>query len=120
LLSDIENILNSAASRAAFPRHAADVTPEFRISLEDYIRRIRMQLRIALDTAGVPTEMPAISASRAIQTTLLYVEVAAEELAPRYMRGYGPLSDPAAARLESIANDLGNLVRQAQAVPEHN
>jgi ABC-type transporter Mla subunit MlaD len=120
LLSDIENILNASASLAAFPRYAADVAPEFRRSLENYIRRIRAQLQAALDTAGVTNQMPSISASRAIQTTLLYVEVAAEELAPRYMRGYGPLPGEAAEKLESIAENLATLVRQTQGVLEHN
>jgi hypothetical protein len=120
LLSNIENILDAPAWPAAFPRYAADLAPEPRRSLVDYIRRIRAQLQAALDTAGISDQMPPISASHAIQTTLLYVEVAAEELAPRYMRGYGPLPDQAAEKLEGIAEDLAALVRQTQSVLGHN
>jgi hypothetical protein len=35
LVSNIENILNSPALPAAFPRYAPDVAPELRRSLED-------------------------------------------------------------------------------------
>jgi hypothetical protein len=120
LLSNIENILNAPALPMAFPRYAPDVAPEVRLSLEDHIRRIRTQLRAALASAGISDGMSPISASHAIQTTLLYMEVAAEELAPRYMRGYGPLSDEAATKVGGIANELAQLVKQARGVLEHN
>jgi hypothetical protein len=48
------------------------------------------------------------------------MEVAAEELAPRYMRGYGPLSDEAAAKVVGIAADLSVLVRRTRNLLENN
>jgi hypothetical protein len=114
LLSDIENILHASESRSSFRRYAADIPPELKRSMEGYIKDIRAQLIAALLTAGLETQAEPISAGRAIQTTLLYIEVAAEELAPRYMRGYGPVGLQAAEMLEEISGNLSKLVRQIQ------
>lgn len=110
LLADIEAILNSSASKAAFPRYVLDVTPAQRRTVEDYIARIRGQLLRVLDGQEIHREAPTIPASRAVHVNLGAVDIALFELKPRYMRGYGPVPEPLAREVEGIVGELQGLV----------
>jgi hypothetical protein len=112
LLGDIERILDTVESKAAFPRYSCDITLDQRQTIDDYIARIRKQLARALKGHGISTEKPSIPASRAIHVTLGAIDIAAEELKPRYMLGYGAVPEGAAAELNGIAGELQSLVNQ--------
>ena len=109
LLSEIENILNSPHSKAAFPKYFIDTPPAERRVLEGHIARIRQQLvRLAHDHGLV--HEPNIPAPRAIHSILSVIRISAEELDPRHLRGYGPVPEPAAARLKPLVRELQELV----------
>jgi len=110
LLSDVEGILNAAASKAAFPRYAPDISPAQRRTIEDYIARIRAQLARVLAGQGIPQEAPQIPSTRAVRAALGSIEIAVEELKPKYMRGYGPLPAAIATELNGIVGELEGLV----------
>lgn len=111
LLGEIEGILNSAASKAAFPRYAPDVAPCQRRTIEDYIARVRAQLLRVLDGQGIPVAEPSVPASRAIHVNLGAVDIAVEELKPKYMQGYGDVPKAIATDLNGIVGELATLVR---------
>jgi GTP-binding protein EngB required for normal cell division len=110
LLGEVEVILSTSASKAAFPRYSADVAPAQRRTIEDYIVRLRAQLVRVLDGQGIPWEKPFIPASRAIHVALGAIDIAVEELKPNYMRGYGDLPEAAAVELNGIVGELRGLV----------
>lgn len=110
VISETEEILNSAASKAAFPRYIQDVTPAQRRTLEDYFERIRAQLARVLDGQGIPRPDALCPTSRAVSTSLTVIDIAAEELRPRYMRGYGEVPPELATELEGISGELRGLV----------
>jgi len=110
LLSDIESILNATASKAAFPRYSSDISPAQRRTIEDYIGRVRAQLVRVLEGQGIPKEKPQIPASRSVHVILGAVDIAIEELKPKYMRGYGEVPEPVATELNGIAGELSGLV----------
>ncbi|HTV60671.1 MAG TPA: dynamin family protein [Verrucomicrobiae bacterium] len=112
LLAEIEGILNSSASRAAFPRYSADILPAQRRTIADYIARVRGQLVRILDGQGIPREDPSIPASRAIHVMLLSIEIAVEELNPKEMSGYGAIPEAVATELNGIIGELSGLVRR--------
>lgn len=112
LLAEIENALNVSASKLAFPQYVLDVTPAQRQIVEDYISRIRAQLVRALDGQGIERPPADIPVSRSLHSHLAFIDIAAEELKPRYMRGYGEVPPAAGAELNSIASELQGLVRQ--------
>jgi hypothetical protein len=64
-----------------------------------------MMVRI-LESQGIPVPKPQISSLWSFQTTLLSAKIAVEELAPKYMRGYGELSDDAAHELDVLMTQL--------------
>jgi GTP-binding protein EngB required for normal cell division len=110
LLADIETIVNSAHSRAAFPRYVPDLAPAVGGLLTDSIVAAREQLRRVLAGQGIPAAAADIPASRAVRTTLAFMDIAAEELGPSFMRGYGPLSPESETELRGIVAELKSLV----------
>lgn len=110
MIGEIEQVLNSSASKAAFPKFIKDVTPAQRRTIEDYLARIRAQLTRVLDGQGIPRPEPTIPVSRAVFTALLTIDIAVEELRPSYMRGYGEVSPELVTELEGICGELRGLV----------
>jgi hypothetical protein len=112
LLCEIEDVLNAASSRAAFPKYSPDVAPAESRQIEEHIARIRSQLVRVLDAQGITRQVAYISASHAIHAALGSIGIALEELKPPHMRGYGELPQAAADELDGIVDDLRELVAQ--------
>lgn len=112
LLADMESALNGSTSRLAFPQYVHDVSPGQRRVIEDYIGRIRAQLVRVLDGQGIDRPPADIPVSRSLHSYITFVTIAAEELKPEYMRGYGEMPAAAAVELSGIASELQGLVRQ--------
>jgi hypothetical protein len=112
LLADMESMLNVSSSKLAFPQYVADLAPEHRNTIEEYIGRIRAQLLRVLDGQGIERPRADIPVSRSLHSTLTFVDIAVEELKPEHMRGYGEVPPAAAVALNGIAGELHGLVRQ--------
>jgi GTP-binding protein EngB required for normal cell division len=112
LLADMESSLNVSTSKLAFPQYAPDLSPAQRRVIEDYIGRIRAQLIRVLDGQGMERPPADIPISRALHVNLTFVDIAAEELKPEYMSGYGQIPPAAAIELNGIAGELQGLVKQ--------
>ncbi len=98
-LADMENALSVASSKNGFPEYLSDVTPAQRRVIEDYIARIRGPLARVLDGQGIERPEPSIPVSRSLHTARTFIAIAAEELQPKYMRGYGKVPPVAAVEL---------------------
>jgi GTP-binding protein EngB required for normal cell division len=112
LLGEIEGVLNTTTSKAAFPRYSTDITPAQRRTIEDYIARVRAQLVRVLEGQGIVPEKPSIPASRAVHVMLGAIDIAAEELKPKYMRGYGAVPESVATELNGIVGELSGLMNR--------
>ena len=112
LLGDIEETLNAAASKSVFPNYVGDITPLQRKTIEDYIARLRGQLLQVSAGQALAPEKPRISASHSIHVGLTFVEIAIAELAPRYMRGYGPVSEQGATDLYGVVAELQSAAKE--------
>jgi GTP-binding protein EngB required for normal cell division len=112
LLADMESTLHSSESKLAFPHYVSDLSPQQRRVIEDYIRRIREQLIRVLDGQNIERPSADIPESRSLHASLTFIDIAAEELKPEYMRGYGEIPPAAAVELNGIAGELKGLVRQ--------
>jgi GTP-binding protein EngB required for normal cell division len=110
LLLDVESILHVSASRAAFPKYIPNIPPAQRRTIEDYIARIRTRLVQTLEGQHIQREPASIPATRAIHANLTFVDIAVEELRPRYMRGYGELPAGVETDLNGIVGELEALV----------
>ena len=114
LLCDIENALHSAASRSPFPRYAIDVTPEQALEIEGHISRLRAQLLRTLEWQRIKPEPPEIEVTRLITTDLAFVDIAIEELKPKYLRGCGAVPADAVDELDAKINELGAIVKSME------
>lgn len=112
LLGEIEAVLNTTTSKAAFPRYINDISPAQRRTIEDYIARVRAQLVRVLEGQAIERGKPFIPASRAITVDLGAIDIAAEELKPKYMRGYGEVPESVATELNGIVGELSSLVHR--------
>src|SRR5208337_2914038 len=112
LLADMESILSISSSKLAFPQYTSDLTSAQRRVIEDYISRIRAQLIRVLDGQHIERPPADIPVARSLHSTLTFMDIAAEELKPEYMRGYGEVPPQAAAELNRLAGELQGLVRQ--------
>ncbi len=111
LLNDIEHALHTPESESPFPSYIVDVSPAQSRAIEDHIRRLRAQLLKTLDWQHMKPEQPEIPLSRSVITDLGFVEIAIEELKPRYMRGCGPVPEDAVSGLNRAVDELRALVR---------
>lgn len=112
LLAEMEGALHVSGSKLAFPQFVPDLSPAQSRVIQDYIGRIRAQLARVLDGQGIERPPADIPVSRSLHSHLTFVDIAAEELKPEYMRGYGEIPSAAAVELNGIAGELQGLVRQ--------
>lgn len=112
LLSDAEEILNAAASKSPFPRWRDDTSRAQRKVAQDYISRIRSQLVCVLESQDIVNPGPTVGSIHAIRTTLNFIDIAVEELKPKYMRGYGEVPEAVIPELNGIVNELAEVVRK--------
>ena len=110
LLGEIEGVLNESSSRTAFPAYVMDITPAQQKTIEDYITRIRARLVQVMEGQEISGRKPGIPVSRAVRGRLYTIDVAAEELKPQYMMGFGNIPGTTATELNGIAGELQALV----------
>jgi hypothetical protein len=110
LLSESEAALDASSANRALPEYFSDVTPECGAVIREHIATVRSGLLRLIQDLGVEKPEAAIPVSRLLHTNLTFIEISAEELRPRYMRGYGELSSEAAAVLEKLSLELKELI----------
>lgn len=94
---------------AVFSPVVPDATPVQRKVIADQAARLRRSIRNALAALDISIPPPGVSAIWSLRTHLISVEIALEELAPKYLRGYGPLD-------EATADGVNALLAQVRTV----
>jgi len=112
LLAEMESALNVSGSKVAFPQYVPDLSLAQRRVVEDYISRIRAHLSQMLDDHGIARPAAEIPVSRMLDSHLTFMDIAAEELKPRHMRGYGEIPPASASELNRVAGELQQLLSQ--------
>lgn len=112
LLGEIKTILDCGSSTAAFPQYIPDISPVRKQCIEDYISQIRSRLIQILRSSNIPIDQPDVTVSKATSTRLLSILISVDDLRPKAMKGYGPLSSQAEAELNGIVGEIQALVKQ--------
>jgi GTP-binding protein EngB required for normal cell division len=115
LLSDIEAVLAASASKAAFPKYKQDLSPRQIKVIQDYIARLRTQMLRAAEGFDLDRSEPAFGSLHSIRTILTFIDIAFEELRPKYMRGYGAVPESAAPELNGLADELQGIASRLDA-----
>lgn len=115
LLADIESTISASSSKSPFPKYLPDISLAQARVTQDYIRRIRAQMLRVLEGQRVQIPRPRIGSVHSIRTALDFIDIAVEELRPRYMRGYGEVPEALIPELDGIAAELGGLAQKLNA-----
>jgi GTP-binding protein EngB required for normal cell division len=110
LLADALQALSSAEAPSPFQRYVPDSLPIQRKVMADYIASLRGTMVRILERHGMAVPKAHISSIWAFQTKLSSARTAVEELAPKYMRGYGDLPDEAAHDLEVLRTQIMEVI----------
>jgi small GTP-binding protein len=114
LLSEALRKLSAGGEDSPFSSLVHDATPVQQKVAADYVRRVRAAMRAVLEKWGIDPSPLRVSAVWAARTTLYSAEIAVEELAPHYLRGYGELSDEAAKEVNAVVSELLDLLGQLE------
>lgn len=112
LLTSIERII-AGTSSSPFPRYVQDLTAEERREMRRRIAGLRSQIVAFLKQNSILVPEPAISARHSIITSLGYIDIAVEELKPRYLGGYGLVPPALAPELTTSVEELQRMVKSA-------
>jgi GTP-binding protein EngB required for normal cell division len=112
LLGDLERAFVEARSNSPFARYVNDLAPAEQRLVLDYIGRIRTQLVRMLAGQGLSPTPSRVGVRHGILTHLAYVDVAVEELKPRFMAGYGAVAGEASDALNGIVEELHGTIGQ--------
>lgn len=110
LLSNIESAIADRTA-SAFPKYIQDMNEKERREAREQAANLRAQLLEFLQRWGIAAPAPAISARHSVLTSLSYIDIAVEELKPRYMAGYGPVPAALVPELASSVEDLQQAVK---------
>jgi hypothetical protein len=119
LLCDIEHALHSATSQSPFPRYVVDITPEQAGVIEDHISRLRSQLLKTLAWQHMKPAAAEIPVTRSVLTDLAFVDIAIEELKPKYLRGSGAVPEDAVNELNGVIHELRSVLKDMEEYVRH-
>ena len=113
LLSDIERIMaTSMDPQSPFENYVADIRPAQQKIIAAEIAHIRAVMCRILESKGINIKHPGISAVNAVRTAIHFADIAMEEKRPKYMRGYGELTEEAVRELNEVASQMQKLLKQ--------
>ncbi len=115
LLAEVEGILQSSESGAVFPQYVDDLTYAESRTIEGYARQLRQKLVDVVRWQGLSLPVPDIPARRAVSVRVAFIEIAIEEMKPKYLRGSGVVSSVAEEFLYGISGELQEIASRMNA-----
>ncbi len=112
MLSEAVDQLAPAETGRVFRTVATEATSAQRKILGDYLAQLRFALRRFMLAQQLRDERRATGALWSLQTAVVFAEIAAEELRPKYWRGYGEVDPESAAAAERFAAELTTLLHR--------
>lgn len=115
LLREAAAALSDADKDSPFSRIVLDAAPVQHRVIADYTRRVRALMLQALRRLDIPVETPAIPATKSVTTNLIAAHIDLEELDPKRLQGYGPLSPEDAVALTETNAEIQTVLEQMRA-----
>jgi hypothetical protein len=116
ILSDVDRCAEGKGSSSPLSDRYTELDPETKEAIQGYTTRLRETMCRILEEKGIPIDVPSFETIHRINTFLIFMDISAEEIRPKYMRGYGELTREAADELDAVATELQGLLKQMQAV----
>ncbi len=105
-LQECELLLRHGVGDSPFRQHLMDLTEEEKQQTLAGIAEIRRRMCELLESFDIPLEPPNIKARRILSTQFHFACVNFEELAAKYLRGYGPMSEESKGKLNRASAEL--------------
>jgi GTP-binding protein EngB required for normal cell division len=113
-LSEAVERLTPSESGRVFRAVSPDASAPQRKTLTDYLAQLRFVLRRFMLAQQLRDELRPVGGLRSFQTALVFARIAAEELRPKYWRGYGDVDPDAAAAAERFAAEVVTLLHRME------
>ena len=110
LLNDALQSLSSVEVPSPFQQYMPDSLPMQREVLAEHVMRLRALMVLTLEKHGVTLPKPQVSSLWSFKIKLMSAASAIEELRPKYMQGYGNLTDDATRDLEALASQTKDIL----------
>ena len=114
LLGEVVRLVDSSEAQSPFSGHVSDATPIQSKVISDYVARLRAKMREILHAHGVSLPERRISSVWAARTVFSSIDIAVEEIKPKYMRGYGELPEQAGRELDLMVSQLDDLLHRME------
>jgi GTP-binding protein EngB required for normal cell division len=114
-LNELEPLLAQSKRPSPLDQYAHDLSPTEAKVVEDYFARIRSTMVTCLEKHGIPVEVHRVGLRWALQTSLVSLSIAVEEVGPSRLRGYGGLDDAGRQEVVSIQQELDRLLDRVKA-----
>lgn len=113
MLSEIERVIGTSEDfRSPFRKYVTDITEAQQETIAGAIEHMRQEICRILASKDIEIDHPGISAIRAVRNAIYFADMAAEEMRPKYMKGYGALTEGAKRELNEVASHLQELLTQ--------
>jgi GTP-binding protein EngB required for normal cell division len=112
-MAELEARIDEADYATGLSGMAPDLSPVERRILRDYFSRLRQELLRVLETNDIEIEPPRISLRWALQTGLMGMLVAVDDLGPSSLQGYGQLTPAGQLAAERLQQNLSRIIDQA-------
>lgn len=112
ILSEFECLLDVVIPRCALQHYVNDLDPDLRKAIEKSCDHLRKTMCRILEGKNIHADKPQRSVLNQIKVTLIFADMAIEELLPKHMKGYGQLSEAAENELNAMVAQLKDLIRE--------
>lgn len=113
-LTEAVDRLTPSESGRVFRAVYADTTSEQRKIFAGYIAQLRFSLRRFMLAQQLRDEHRPTGSLRSLQTAVVFAKIAAEELRPKYLRGYGEVDPDSASAADRFATEVTTLLHRIE------
>lgn len=115
-LAEIRGCLRAGTGERLFPPYAGTVDPALRRRADALVADVRAMIAAFVSAQDLQSPPSAVPTTRAASARASIAMVAALELDPQHLRGYGELSKDESAALEALSQRLGDRLAQLVAL----
>ena len=112
MLTEVDRCMEGKRFSSTLSDRYTALHPEKKEELRRCIAHVQETMCRILTEKGISVEGILLVIVHSIDTSLTFMDMSAEEIRPRHMRGYGELSMEATDELNAIATELQKLFKQ--------
>ena len=113
-LAELEALLVQCETASPFSRVVKDLSTAECRALQDHFAQIRAAMLAHLEDLGIPLEIRATSVRWTVETSLMHIQTAVDDMRPKQLAGYGELGTTEQAAILKTQEDLTRLLERVR------